>query len=204
MEREEQVLPSACGVPPVELEDCKEVVLYCRVSNRSQDLDAQIEAAKAICRIMGIKIAYTFAEVASGKNLKRKQFRRAIRAAKKRGIPLLAITFSRLLRSEDYHQSQNPEARPSRKEIHKLLKVADGVPLLTLNNLDATPAQDEEFTKRSIAAARKTEKKEALKLRRKEIRRMRREGKTVEEIAHVFSASIRTVNRIIKADKAER
>lgn len=153
-----QAVPSAHGVRSVldlsEKEREQGGCLYCRESSRNQNLRVQRVGSRRRLEKLGMPLAGCFGDIGDGKSLspdKRPQLIRAFARARELKLPLVAPCFSRLLRSAEYHASQNPMARPSVNELNELLKLAAGVPIVTLNDADATPPEDEAFL-RDLAA----------------------------------------------------
>jgi DNA invertase Pin-like site-specific DNA recombinase len=108
---------------------------------------------------MGIEVLDAFGDVGSGKSLDRQDrpgLFTAIEAATRRGVTLAVPAISRLLRSADYDAKQNPTAMPSRAEWKPLLKLLEGIEVLSLNDPDATPPADESFLRQLAADAKGT------------------------------------------------
>ncbi len=98
----------------------------------------------------------TFGETTSGKSLDptdRPELVKALGEARRRGVPLAVPCISRLVRSAAYHPSKNPNGVPTVAEFEKLLELAGGVEIVTLDDPDSTPPQDEAFLRQLTAEA---------------------------------------------------
>lgn len=136
----------------------EEVYLYCRESTRKQDLRRQLKGARRRITDMALKVRRPFAEFGNGKSIdpgERRELFNALDAARRRGIPLVVPCFSRLLRDTDYHPYRAPTARPTKTKVEALLERVQGVPLLTLNDPDASPADDENFLRQLAAEVKR-------------------------------------------------
>jgi hypothetical protein len=83
-----------------------------------------------------------FPEVASGRALDdRPQFHAACARARELDGILVAESVDRQLRNADYHSADNKDAQPTDEEFEALLALADGVPLSSIIDPDATLRQ---------------------------------------------------------------
>jgi hypothetical protein len=80
----------------------------------------------------------------TGKSLgeDRKALRGAITFCKRRGLPLVAACFSRLVRHKDYHPVREPHLRPTVGDVWELDELLDGVTVYTLHDPNADPESD--------------------------------------------------------------
>jgi hypothetical protein len=149
-----EAIPSEYGFQSLDdVEPC-DGVLYCRVSGRRQDLGAQKRGARRYCEEAGFGVEHTFGEKVPGWNLdpdERPVLYRAIALCRQTGLPLFIPCTSRLLRSATYHAHHSPHARPLVPEFDELMKVLGRVEVLTLNEPDADPVDDEAFLGRLSA-----------------------------------------------------
>jgi hypothetical protein len=155
----EPARPSDYGILQLQKErNATEVDLYARVSTKNQDLSAQVGAARAHLRRLGIRVRRVFRERAKGRLLgaaDRPQLHKALDAARRDGIPLLAVAFSRFLRSADYHAYRRPDAQPTAAEVEAFLRMAEGVRLATINDPDAEPVADETFMRQMLGETKR-------------------------------------------------
>ncbi len=134
------------------------VVCYCRVSDRKQDLQAQITGTRLLVRKMGIEVkGRRYGDVADGRELdqrSRPDLYEAIGYARRQGIPLVLPCISRAIRNKGYRACKWPECdyQPTKEEFEEFLQVAKGVTLATLNNPDASCPEDEEYLRDVVTA----------------------------------------------------
>jgi hypothetical protein len=166
-------------------------------STRKQDLKSMLKGSRKQITKQNVRVVHAFGDKGKkGKSLdpaERPGLFRAINAARRRGIPLVAPAFSRFLRAADYDQCYAPKLRPTVAELEAFLELTEGVTLATLNDPDVDPAQDEVFLRamkaqlRRCKVGRPSSKKVDRKRRKKDwfdwTRQRRREGMTYEEIA---------------------
>lgn len=151
--------PSSYGIKSLDayIEECpvSEVYLYSRTSSPNQRVKPHLRAATRWLQKREVKVIYRHSERGrSGKSLdpeERSELFKALNAARKRGVPLVVPCISRLIRHAQYDASANPNARPTVQEIKRLMSLAEGVQLLTLNDPDSYPLDDENFLRNLIA-----------------------------------------------------
>jgi hypothetical protein len=178
-----------------------EAVLYCRESTHEQPLGPQKTGTRRRIEAAGVKVRRVYGEAKGGRSLDpgdRPELMKAVEAARRLGIPLVVACLSRLLRNRRYHPSANPDARPTDADLKALLELADGVELLTLNDPDASPPEDENFLRelvaevkrRPVGRPRKKEPghmKDRSKRWKKRAKLMHEEGMSYREIAdHIY------------------
>jgi hypothetical protein len=185
-----------------------EIVVYDKVSTRGQSLTARMEATCRRIEARGVRVAATFgSKQESGKTLDPAQRPELIKArdeALERGCPVLAPAFSRFARNRDYHAYFNADARPTVAEVKALVKLMKGVQLVTLNDPDAAPPDDEAFfrvlkaeaTGGRIGRPPKAETDLGRRARRKlkcepQILKLRRKGLSYREIARKLAQESR-------------
>jgi hypothetical protein len=196
-----EAVPSEYGFQCLDDVDPCDGYLYCRVSGRRQDLGAQKRGARRFCEEAGFGIEHTFGETVPGWSLdldKRPALYRAIALCRQTGLPLFIPCTSRLLRSGNYHAHHSPHARPMVPEFEKLMNVLGGVEVLTLNDPDADPVDDEAFLgslsagesgrrvgrpRKKCPGYRRERRVEYLPAARK----LRKQGKSFAEIARIVS-----------------
>jgi hypothetical protein len=112
------------------------VVLYARVSNRSQkeNLPAQKRALEAEAKNRNFYVIRGIWEIASGEKERRGGFLAAVETAKKYGASIVARDLNRFRRNK----SKERDARLTESEKASLLREADGVPLATVVPPDAS------------------------------------------------------------------
>ena len=110
----------------------KNAVILLRVSSESQksNLRYQDYGIKRKLKKKGIKVVKTVEEVASGKQIDRPKFRRAVKLATKYGAIIVAESNDRFLRSAKYSKT-NQDATPTEDEFRELMRVTQGVQLAT-------------------------------------------------------------------------
>jgi hypothetical protein len=136
----------------------EEVYSYGRVSTRKQDLARQLKGCRRRIEAEGVKVRHAYGEVASGKTLDlcdRRKLVKALEAARTRGDPLVMVCVSRAVRHCSYDAHRNPEARPTVAEFEAFRELADGVEILTLNDPDASPPEDENFLRELVASVKR-------------------------------------------------
>jgi DNA invertase Pin-like site-specific DNA recombinase len=114
------------------------VILYLRVSARSQDHNGNLQNQKRVLRRrlkkLGIPVIDCFSEVISGWMTDHHlgALRQAVRKARQlENTVILAVSADRCLRSRDFHTKNNPDALPTITEYERLKKLTRGVPLVT-------------------------------------------------------------------------
>lgn len=121
-----------------EQSNSRKVVLYCRVSARSQNHRGNLDNYEVFLRKRmkqngTTKVIRVFREVASGWAWNdRSEFREACRFTKKHGAILVAFSVDRFIRSRSYHSKDNPFVQPSEDEFEYLQFVAEGITLATV------------------------------------------------------------------------
>lgn len=158
----EPAIPSQHGIPSLaelaQSQPITEVYLCGRVSSGNQNLDHQLRGARRRIRLQDITVRRSFGDIGDGKSLdpeQRPDLFRAIAAARQRGIPLVLVTISRGIRSQDYHPYWEPDAKPSETELEEFLQLAKGVTIATLNDPDSNPPDDEAFIRQLNAEAKR-------------------------------------------------
>jgi DNA invertase Pin-like site-specific DNA recombinase len=154
--------PSDYGINSLE-EHCQEAAVatayyYDRVSTGKQDLKIRLRAARRRLGKQGIRIVHAYGECTNGSSLDpadRPAFAKALNAARERGIPLVSPCLSRWVRSTSYHPYRAPQERPNRAQLATLLELADGVTLLTINDPDAEPPDDEAYLRQLAAEGKR-------------------------------------------------
>ncbi len=146
--------------------DVKQVIFFDRVSHHSQQLQEHFS-------LKGVKITHSFTATETGKGIdpqKRPTFYRAVKRARKTGLPILATCFSRYLRASDYNIIFGRDSQPSTEELELFLETTEGVVLYTLNDPDVTPEEDRVFllrlSEQQRALQRKREKSGSTKRRK--------------------------------------
>jgi len=120
------------------------VVLYCRVSGRCQNrkgtLKRQERKARQVLKRYGIVVVACYGEVESGwRRDDRPRLMAAIARARELGVPLVAESVDRFIRSEHFNDETNQGALPTDLDFEDLVRLANGVTLLTLLHPDADP-----------------------------------------------------------------
>src|SRR5262249_40859082 len=124
------------------------VVLYCRVSSRGQDVRCQLRGARQHILQRGVRVLAAFGGVESGKRItedERPILMQAIRAARSLHVPLVIVCSSRLVRNSGYDPHRCPDLMPDTNEFETILKLAEGVQVVTLHDPDSDPPGDESF-----------------------------------------------------------
>lgn len=115
------------------------VVLYLRVSTKKQreNEEARVEEVYKKCERSGIDILRNFADDKSGRSYcihKRKGFLQAVAMAKSKGVPLLAISVDRVVRTGRYvkYHPEDNYAPLCEKDIIRLQEITGDLPIVTL------------------------------------------------------------------------
>lgn len=131
------------------------VYVYCRCSKTTQDLKTSKESATRETRRLGVIVIKCFGEHAKGSDLTQKtrpELFAAVNAAALRKIPLVVTCVSRLLRNTNFHPYKHSELKPTRQEFECLMKIVKDVQILTLNDPDSSPPEDECFIRDLVKA----------------------------------------------------
>jgi DNA invertase Pin-like site-specific DNA recombinase len=185
----------------LEAQPVPEVILYSRVSTRNQNVSHHLVGSRRRLRDMGVKVVAAFGGVESGKQtdpVNRPELVKAFTAAREPGILLIPVP-SRLARHPDYDAHENPGLMPTADTWEQILKLADGVTIVTLSDPDSDPPGDEAFLRQLAADVKHTRvgrprKKVAgyAKARRrrwiKQVRKWHEEGWSCREIATEITA----------------
>jgi hypothetical protein len=121
-----------------------QVVLYARVSEHEQDRNGSLyrQIANLLTEVVlthDLKVAGLYSTVASGWLWKNDKRDAAFRHASRLGIPLVAETVPRLLRSIAYQSNLNTDAWPTVDEFTRFRKMIGKVKTATLLEPDAIP-----------------------------------------------------------------
>jgi len=192
------------------------VVLYLRVSARSQDHNGNLWNQERVLRRklkkLGIPIVGCYSEVGSGWNTDHilGDLRQAVREAKNHeNAVILATSADRFLRNKDFHTQTNPNALPTIAEFEKLRKLTRSVPLVTLLHPDRSWKKVRGYyskwgqrTKGNIVG-RPILKNSGWTIKRREkklprVRKMLKRGKNVTEIAGKLQVARSTLDDWVK------
>jgi hypothetical protein len=102
----------------------------------------------------GVKVRGGYGKVETGKTLdadRRSELHKALDHARRRGIPLVVPCVSRLVRDADYHSHRQPNLKPIFAEFGAFLELAASVRILTMNDPNSSPPEDEAFIRRLTA-----------------------------------------------------
>jgi len=136
------------------------VIIWCRVSGRSQGLNGnpqnQATALRKVCEDCGAIVVDVFEIVGSGLDTGEYgteehlgMLARAAAKARKEGAILLAESTDRFIRPDFYHSNKCPGALPRTRELDILQEMTLGVQLMTLLDPDAKPREVKRYqTKR--------------------------------------------------------
>jgi hypothetical protein len=156
-------IPSQSGIrciAAMTAETLEKGVIVCgRESGRTQNLDSLLKAASFDLGKRGVNVIRGYGDVAKGWKLdpiSRPELHLAIAHARRIGCPLLFPTFNRLIRPRLYNRSNHVNLRPRVSELDPFMKLADGIQILTLNNPDSSPAEDDNFLRQLRADCRGT------------------------------------------------
>lgn len=176
-------------------EQVSEVILYGRTSSRGQRLNHQLQGARRLIESMGVKVRRSFRDKnKKGTDLDRPGLAKALDAARRRNIPLVAAGISRFVRAADYHAWKSPNEMPTVEEFARFMELAVGVRLATLNDPDADPPSDEAFIRELFSAVKcrpvGRPPKQNRKARKEQcqpiVKWMRRDGRTYGEIRNIL------------------
>jgi hypothetical protein len=188
-ERQRPARPSEYGIrqlidalAALKREGIVEVYLYCRCSDKHQNLARQVKGARRMIERLGIKVRHVYHEFVNGKLLdsaKRPKLRKAFAAARKLEIPLVVAGFTRIVRADEFEPSHKmgEDARPTVAKVEKLMEWMEGVMLLSLNDPDADPVSDEEFIKQLHALVKRRKRGRRRKRKAGDLKRRKREWK---------------------------
>jgi hypothetical protein len=192
------------------------VILYLRVSARSQDhngnLQNQYRVLRKKLRRRGIPFITCFREVGSGwvVDHTRGELRRAVRRARQYdNAVILAASSDRFLRNKFYNSQNNPEVLPTQAEFEKLRKLTKGVPLVSLLHPDKSWKKVRGYYSKwgqkvkGNKGGRPAEKRTGWTIDRREkflprVRRMLKKGKNITEISRKLSIARSTLDDWVK------
>lgn len=196
------------------------VVILARVSAREQDrtgnLTPQVDYLERAAKLHELKIVKILREVGSGWRMDdRSVLTHALDVAREHGAILLVESTCRLIRSTDFHNSQNPGAVPTKAEFEFLRELAGNVPLATVLRPD-TPweyvrshqtrrgqvAKDAKGGRpRAVRAGDKKRRRQELQVR---VRRLYGRGLSLADLPSFFDVPRSTLHDWLKLPKKPR
>ena len=182
------------------------IVLACRVSTEAQRKNGNLADQEARLR----KVAESFGAIVvdvvrhCGSGADPYWIARPVAIAQPQGALLLAESTDRLIRHAGYDSKTNPDAQARKTELEDLKQWADGVPLVTVIAPDAPPtlARSHQSRRGQSAKWRKGGRPPKVQPGWKKLRReqkqplaieMRREGKSIRQIAKALNVPCSTV-----------
>lgn len=182
-----------------ELKAGDRVVVYCRVSHRTQkkknNLETQKQSIVEDLTKRGLKVIADVCHVGSGWDPW--AIFPCVKIAMKYGAVIVAEAPNRFARHPCFHSSNAPNLQARKLDLENLSECAFGVRLLTVLSPDASPAEEKSFqTKRGINSKGGKPKTKTCKPRGKERRqhylrlamRFRNRGASYREIAEILNS----------------
>ncbi len=129
----------------------------------------------------------------------------ALEETKRMGIPLIIVTPSRLARSEEFNPRDDFNELPTRKHLESLLGDVPRNLIFTMSLANLELEEDREFLVKlegELPKPKKRGKKRSpvKEAKRQKAQKMRKEGKTLREIAVRINIPLSTVKRWCKND----
>lgn len=152
-------------------EGLPQAIVYARTSSKNgkrQKLNHQTAGLTIQLAEKGCVVARTLAGQEKGSLLTeqdRHTLAQARDLAKQLGLPVVAITLSRFVRSPNFHPITSPHALPGEAELQALTEFMQGVELFALASPDLTAQEDEEELLRNAFLGGATGAEEGVKER---------------------------------------
>lgn len=207
-------------IKPFECSQGDPFIIVARKSNKGHNLDSQFQAVEsAILKaggivVDGIKVDMTSAVITDDRRESRSDVKsrdhwlrilaQAAELARAVGATIIAESTDRLIRHREYStRGAANKLQASESDLADLLNAVGEVPLMTLIDPDATPAQVRSAQTKRGNPGRRISKEAQKALDRAEVLKLRKQGMSQRAIAKKTRVPRATIQRWLAAHKGE-